>query len=220
MGCISSKSSSDEQPTNHTNKLTDANHTSDDALLLMAPKHDDMLTTGVDDDADGKEHGGSQWSIEESKLDVERSASLHAVKECDGLLQRIDSKDDAEFPEDLIGKKDGHDENEVNGNTTGDLENIEFQTVASLRQWLDSPRGGGAVAVDDYPTPKSVSGFYDNDNNTTQAPGENLVSFETSKQQEDETIIELVVVFDEYMKQLQIEEENILKQIHNTELAC
>lgn len=114
-------------------------------------------------------------------------------------------------------------ENDSNGVTRDQKkEDTEFQTVASLRQWLNAPDGGGEDTDGDadYMAQKVGFSFYENNsnsnsNNNSRGSEENSVMFKTGKQEEEETIVELVAAFDKYMLQLQIDEDNILKQIHN-----
>ncbi|GJX04737.1 zinc finger, CCHC-type containing protein [Tanacetum coccineum] len=162
---------------------------------------------------------------------IERCASFHTVEEYDDLLQRINSKtnDDSELlkvpvpvPDsaDTACKKDSSDD-ETGNKTT----NMEFQTVASLRQWLDSSgsKGGGVYAANDYPNPRTGFTFYQdntsNKNTATSLQEQDSAFVETDKQHEEESIEELVAAFDKYMQQLQIDEDNILRQISNTECA-
>ncbi|MFS7922354.1 hypothetical protein Hanom_Chr03g00248101 [Helianthus anomalus] len=98
---------------------------------------------------------------------------------------------------------------------------MEFQTVASLRQWLNAPGGGGhgdadAAATIDYTAALKASfSFYESNSKSTRGAEEKSVMVKTGAQEEEESIVELVAAFDKYMQQLQIDEDNILKQIHN-----
>ncbi|GKE81715.1 hypothetical protein Tco_1551715, partial [Tanacetum coccineum] len=93
-------------------------------------------------------------------------------------------------------------------------------------QWLDSSgsKGGGVYAANDYPNPRTGFTFYQdntsNKNTATSLQEQDSAFVETDKQHEEESIEELVAVFDKYMQQLQIDEDNILRQISNTECAC
>ncbi|PWA99786.1 hypothetical protein CTI12_AA003410 [Artemisia annua] len=234
MGCISSKSPTREQqpdnhvvikhapPNHHLLALVTPSKTKhtiiDDASELIAASKHDILTLPPNNNNN-------------PTVDViERCASFHTVEEYDELLQRIRShtNDDSELlkvpvPDnsDSACKKDSSDDD--TGNKTV---NMEFQTVASLRQWLESSsnKGGGVYAANDYPNPRTGFAFYQdntsNKNTATSLQVQNSALVETDKQHEDESIEELVAAFDKYMQQLQIDEDNFLRQINNTECAC
>ncbi|KAI3828416.1 hypothetical protein L1987_02517 [Smallanthus sonchifolius] len=75
---------------------------------------------------------------------------------------------------DSSGKKDSHDETQIKRNTTGDMGNMEFQKVASLKQWLQAPGGGGVAAAAataaDSTTPKFGFSFYDDNKVSNNTP--------------------------------------------------
>ncbi|KAL8195648.1 hypothetical protein R6Q57_026051 [Mikania cordata] len=214
MGCITSKSSNHQQtddplivPNHHFVIPTNTNHTIADALQS---KHNHTLTIHTNlkpDDA------------------LERCLNFHTVEEYDELLRRNSNRNDAELPRVpvIACKIDGNIETRDN-----EKQGMEFQTVASLRQWLHAPGGCGdadTARSAEYATPKVCFSFYENNSNSNsnrncnsnyiRGPEEKSDLIETGKHEEEESIVELVAAFDKYMQQLQIDEDNILKQIHS-----
>ncbi|KAK1430878.1 hypothetical protein QVD17_13966 [Tagetes erecta] len=227
MGCIFSKSSNHQQdnvqviiPNHHFVSPTNSKHTLDDHVLeLLPPKHDD-------------DHSLIIHTNLKTVDALERCSNFHTVEEYDKLVQRISNYNDAKLaavpvpvPETTYLTY----ENDSNSVTRRDQkkEDTEFQTVASLRQWLHAPVVGDEDAKDvvEYMAQKVGFSFHENNSNSnsnsnsksnnTRGSEENSVLIKTGKQEEEETIVELVAAFDEYMLQLQIDEDNILKQIHN-----
>ncbi|KAI3804693.1 hypothetical protein L1987_26429 [Smallanthus sonchifolius] len=213
MGCISSKSSNHQQPNvqviipnPYSLSLVHPSNTNH-AIDHVPPKQDDTLII----------HTNTNLKTNDT---LERCSSFHTVEEYDELLQRINNYSDAELagvpvPE-TTDSTCKNDRNTEMGDT--EKQDMEFQTVASLRQWLHAPGGGRGdadVATIDYTNPRVGFSFYENNINNIQGPEEKSVLVKTGKQEEEESIVELVAAFDEYMQKLQIDEENILKQIHN-----
>ncbi|KAI3755982.1 hypothetical protein L1987_55793 [Smallanthus sonchifolius] len=209
MGCISSKSSNHQQPNvqviipnPYSLSLvppSNTNHTIDHE----PPKQDDTLFIHTN---------------LKTNDTLERCSSFHTVEEYDELLQRISNCSDAELagvPVSETTDSTCKNDRNIEIGDTG-KQDMEFQTVASLRQWLHAPGGGGRgdadVATIDYTNPRVGFSFYENN---IQGPEEKSVLVKTGKQDDEESIAELVAAFDKYMQQLQIDEDDILKQIHN-----
>ncbi|KAJ0936504.1 hypothetical protein HanRHA438_Chr03g0131991 [Helianthus annuus] len=217
MGCImSSKPSTHHQviiPNHHllthVPPPSNTNHTIHE---LTPPKHDHQHTLTI-------HTNNNNLKVDNA---LERYSSFHTVEEYDELLQRITNHNDAELtgvvpvpvPVSVSDTTDSACEKETRDNKKQDM---EFQTVASLRQWLNAPSGGGdadAAATIDYTALKASFSFYESNSKSMMwGPEENSVM--VKNYEEEESIVELVAAFDKYMQQLQIDEDNILKQIHN-----
>ncbi|KAJ0801998.1 hypothetical protein HanPI659440_Chr03g0124261 [Helianthus annuus] len=219
MGCIiSSKPSTHQQviiPNHHllthVPPPSNTNHTIHE---LTPPKHDHQHTLTI--------HTNNNNNLKVDNA-LERYSSFHTVEEYDELLQRITNHNDVELtgvvpvPVPVSDTTDSACENETRDNKKQDM---EFQTVASLRQWLNAPGGGSHGDADaatmDYTALKASFSFCESNSKIMMwGPEENSVMVKTGAQEEEESIVELVAAFDKYMQQLQIDEDNILKQIHN-----